>query len=189
MLGIALPYIKCSVVTPAHGEGMEKLLDWAEKNGLENLRFRIQNAETLAKEASSTLTLTLAAMGGTLAYGVKGLEGGVITPLISGTLAITVWLAACAMLMVFRCIQTRDLVPPTNEPSNIFQPEHSLDDLRRVELKNIQSRIVQTTTRNQVVAYWLDKCRLMLAFTPVVFLVGFACMAVVDRVFLGLVAG
>lgn len=168
---------------------MEKLLDWVEKSGLENLRFRLQNTETLAKEASSTLTLTLAAMGGTLAYGVKGLEGGVITPLIGGTLAITVWLAICAMLMVFKCIQTRDLVPPTNEPNNIFQPDHSLDELRRVELKNIQLRIEQTTTRNQVVARWLDKCRLMLALTPVVFLAGFACKAVVDHVFLAPVAG
>lgn len=50
---------------------MEKLLEWAEKNGLENLRFRLQNAETLAKESSSTLTLTLAAMGGTLSNSLK----------------------------------------------------------------------------------------------------------------------
>lgn len=161
---------------------MERLLDWVEKNALENLRFRLQNAESLAKDASSTLTLVLAAMGGTLAYGVKGLEDR-MTPLIGGTWAVAGWLAICAVFIVFRCIQTRELVAPTNEPINIFQPEHSLDDLRRVELKNIQGRIELATARNQAVAYWLDKCRLMLALSPAVFLVGFACTAAVGRVF------
>ncbi len=168
---------------------MEKLLDWAEKNALENLRFRLQNAETLAKDASSALTLALAAMGGALAYGVKGLEGGAVTPLIGGTLGSTAWLAVCATLIVFRCIQSRPLVPPTNEPNNIFQPEHSLDDLRRVELKNIQARIEQTTTRNQAVAFWLDRCRLMLAFTPAVFLAGYLCTVAAGLVFPAPAAG
>lgn len=168
---------------------MEKLLDWVEKNALENLRFRIQNAETLAKDASSTLTLALAAMGGALAYGVKGLEGGTVTPLIGGTLASTAWLAICAMVIVFRCLQSRELVAPTNEPGNIFQPEHSLDDLRRVELRNIQGRIEQATARNQAVAFWLDRCRLMLALTPAVFLAGFACTAAAGLGAQGLVGG
>lgn len=166
-----------------HGGGMEELLDWAEKNGLENLRFRLQISEALAKDASSTLTLTLAAMGGAMAYGIKGLEGGTVSPLVIGILAVTGWLAFCAMLIVFRCIQTRELVAPTNEPNNIFQPEYALDDLRRVELKNIQMRIEQATARNWTVAYWLDKSRLMLALTPAVFLVGFACTAAVGLVF------
>lgn len=168
---------------------MEKLLDWVEKNALENLRFRLQNAETLAKEASSVLTLDLAAMGGSLAYGVKGLEGGTITPLIGGTLVSTIWLAICAIVIVFRCLQSRELAAPTNEPNNIFQPEYSLDDLRRVELKNIQARIEQTTTRNQTVAFWLDRCRLMLALTPAAFLAGSACTVVVGLVAQGLAAG
>lgn len=168
---------------------MEKLLDWVEKNALENLRFRLQNSETLAKDASSALTLALAAMGGALAYGVKGLEGGIVTPLIGGTLASTVWLAICAMAIVFRCLQSRELAAPTNEPGNIFQPDHSLDDLRRVELRNIQGRIEQTTARNQAVAFWLDRCRLMLALTPAVFLAGFACTAAAGLVAQGLAVG
>jgi len=166
---------------------MEKLIDWVEKNALENLRFRLQNAETLAKDASSTLTWVLAAMGGTLAYSVKGLEDGSLAPLIAGTLSASLWLAICAGLLVIRCIQTRELVAPTNEPSNIFQPEHSLDDLRRAELRNIQERIELATARNRTVAYWLDKCRLMLTFTPLVFLAGYACWVVVDHVFPALV--
>ena len=56
---------------------MNDLIDWAEKSGLENLRFRLQNAETLAKEASSTLTILLAGMGGSI-FSSIGLIGVVI---------------------------------------------------------------------------------------------------------------
>lgn len=168
---------------------MEELLDWVEKNALENLRFRLQNAETLAKDASATLTLVLAAMGGALAYAVKGLESGAINALITGTLFATTWLGVCAILIVIRCIQTRELVAPTNEPTNIFQPEYALADLRRVELKNIQDRIQEAMTRNRIVASWLDRCRLMLAFTPAVFSVGCGCRVAVGLVFPGLAAG
>lgn len=63
---------------------MEKLLDWVEKNAQENLRFRLQNAESLAKDSASALAIALAGMGGALAFGAKAMENGVITPFIAG---------------------------------------------------------------------------------------------------------
>ena len=50
---------------------MTDLLDWVEKQALENLRFRIQDADNLTKESNTTLTILLAGMGASLAYGIK----------------------------------------------------------------------------------------------------------------------
>lgn len=41
-------------------------IEWIEASGRENLRFRLQNAETLAREAQQTLTVLLA--GAALGY-------------------------------------------------------------------------------------------------------------------------
>ncbi|MCB1895980.1 MAG: hypothetical protein H6945_20215 [Zoogloeaceae bacterium] len=54
---------------------VNELLDWVEKTGQENLDFRLENAETLARESNTTLTILLAGIGGTLAYAAKGLDG------------------------------------------------------------------------------------------------------------------
>lgn len=51
-------------------------IEWIEEAGRENLRFRLQNAETLAREAHQTLLVLLAGMGGALAYVVKTLDAG-----------------------------------------------------------------------------------------------------------------
>ena len=161
---------------------MEKLLDWVEKNAQENLRFRLQNAESLAKDSAAALAIALAGMGGALAFGAKAMENGVITPFIAGSIGTSAWLALCAALIVLRCIQCRDLEAPANEPRNLFQPQYDLNVLREVELENIQARIEKTNIRNHSVAYWLDRCRLILAATPIIFLVGFLCKAAADHV-------
>lgn len=161
---------------------MKELLDWVEKNALENLRARLQNAEVLAKEASSALTLALAGVGGGLAYGIKALESGPLVPWAMALWVAVAWLAICAGLVLVRCIQTRELELPTNSPRNLWQPKFGVDALREVELDNIQGRIDRTAERNQQVAYWLDRCRLMLVATPAVYLAAFLCAVAVGRV-------
>lgn len=149
---------------------MADLLDWAEKAGLENIRFRLQNAETLAKDTSSTLTMLLAGMAGALAYAVKGFEVQPITQLVFGAAVLSAWLMLIATLLMVKCILTTSLPAPTNEPKNLYQKEFALDLLREVELRNLQERIVQTTARNHRVAAWLDRVRLSAVASPLVFL-------------------
>lgn len=150
---------------------MSDLLDWAEKSGLENLKFRLQNAETLAKEATSTLTVLLAGIGGSLAYAAKGFEQAPPTPLAIGAAALALWLMVTGCLLVSFCMLTTSLHAPTNEPNNLYQKSYSVDALREVELENIQARITQTTARNHRVAAWLDRSRLLALGSPIVFVI------------------
>ncbi|ABX15499.1 hypothetical protein UXJ26_24500 [Burkholderia multivorans] len=53
---------------------MSDLLDWVEKSAIENLKTHHACADVIAKDAATTLTVFLAALGGGLAYGAKALE-------------------------------------------------------------------------------------------------------------------
>ena len=147
---------------------MKEMLDWAEKAGAENIKFRLQNAEILAKDASTMLTILLAGIGGALTYVIKGLEVRPISALTFGTGVFAAWLMFAAIVLMLQCIVTTALPAPTNEPKNLYQKEFDLDQLREVELRNLQERIAQTTARNHRVAAWLDRVRLLAIFSPVI---------------------
>jgi hypothetical protein len=149
---------------------MNEIQDWAEKAGMENIRFRLQNAETLAKEATSTLTILLAGMGGAMAYAIKGFEQLEPTSLTIGAAVLAGWLMLSAVLLVVFCMLTTDLPVPINEPQNLYQKGYSLDALKEVELRNLSERINQTAARNHRVSAWLDRTRLFAIISPLIFL-------------------
>ena len=151
---------------------MNSLIDWVEHAALENLRFRLQNAETLAKEAASTLTILIAGIGFSLAYAIKGYEKTDVSPLTVGVSALSVWMMLTGCLLIIFCMLSTSLPAPTNEPKNLYQKDFELDKLREVELINIQDRISQATDRNHRVAAWLDRVRLMAIFSPIIFIIG-----------------
>lgn len=144
-------------------------IEWIEEAGRENLRFRLQNAETLAREAHQTLLVLLAGMGGALAYVVQALNAGAVTAVAVGVAGVTLWLMLSAAVLVVECILSRDLPVPTNEPDNLWQDGWTVEMDRMGELNGLQMRIDATRTRNQEVAMWLDRVRLMAVASPVVF--------------------
>lgn len=149
---------------------MEKTIDWIERQAMENLRFRLANAETLAKEANATLLILLAGLGGGLAYVVKGMAMPAPSALMAGATAFTGWLMVCALVLTVKCILTANLPVPSNEPKNLKAAfDLDLDTARQFELENIQARIDDTKARNWRVAKWLDRVRLMAVFSPAVF--------------------
>lgn len=158
---------------------MKELIDYAERMGLENLRSRLQVVETLARESNALLMILLAGIGGSLAYAVKGIENAAICSLTAGSVAFCAWLMGTAGLLVYFCIMTDDLQTPTNEPMNLYQPEYTVEEIRAVELRNIDSRIKLTIARNQRVAFWLDRVRIMAIASPVVFAITAIAWAVV----------
>lgn len=146
------------------------LIDWVEKLGLENLKARLATGDMLLTQANQLLTILLAGMGGSLAYGTR-----VLTPtagMIEWGAAITsLWLAAIAGTLAHRCIATRETQVQYNEPGNMYRPDlgHSLPEVKVFENTNIQTRIESTKRRNSTVAYWLDRCRYATAATPIIF--------------------
>ena len=111
---------------------MHDLLDWTEKAAQENLKFHLQNADSLAKEANTTLTVLLAALGGVLAYALKLLDSGLISATLVSVAVLTLYLTALCSLLVFKCMKIAPIPAPTNEPKNLYQKDFALDRLREV---------------------------------------------------------
>lgn len=148
---------------------MSDHITYAETAGFENIRFRLQNAETLAREATSTLTILLAGMGAAMAYAVKGFEQVSPSALAIGAAALSIWLMLVAVLLVVYCMLTTNLPAPTNEPMHLYQVEYPLESIRKVELRNLDERIKQIAARNHRVAAWIDRARLLAIASPIVF--------------------
>lgn len=152
---------------------MNELLDWVEKAGQENIKFRIANAEALAKEAAVMLTILLAGIGGAMTIASKYYEvGKTWTEIAYGAASVAVWLMLLAGVLLQWCIKTKPLAAPSNEPKNIFQPAFSLEAIRQVEIQNLQARIEDITERNRASATWLDRVRYAAICSPLIFVIG-----------------
>ena len=147
---------------------MNDLIDWVEEQALENLRFHIQSAELIAKEANTTLTLLLAGVGGASAYVVKLLEPGHPVWLLAAAIAFGITLLCLSGWLIHGCMKIEIIHAPTNEPRNIFQPEFTLISIKKVEFGNLQVRIDQTAARNARVADRLNRIRLCALLTPLI---------------------
>jgi len=135
------------------------MIDWAEKAGLENLRYHLQSADHLIKEANTTLTILFTGAGAALAFALKGLELPKVSSVAYASAGLSVFLFFLAGLVVWKCIWIGDMPMPTNSPMNLFQPDYELNTLRKVELRNIDARIEQAAQRNLKTATWLNGLR------------------------------
>lgn len=159
---------------------MDEKIDWIEKQAAENLKFRLQVRETLAKEANNLLTILLAAIGAIVAFAIKNSSEEQITPLLMGAIAMTGWLMLIATILVLKCIMTSTLIPPGNEPKNLLLDGYTLEQIKKFELENVQNSIDQTALRNRNIAYWLDKARLSAVASPLIFI-----LVLVFEIYLG----
>lgn len=149
---------------------MSDLLDWVEKTAIENLKAHHACADVIAKDAATTLTLFLAALGGGLAYGAKALEQNSINWLSVGAMAFTAWFLILSLLLVRQCLTFRELPSIYNEPKNLYQPEFSVDQLKEVEVEGMQRRIDMAARGNAKIVKWLNGLRLAAAASPLIFI-------------------
>lgn len=142
--------------------------EWIEKAGLENLKGRRETADILAKEAATTLTVLLAGVGGSLAYGVKLLDGEASMPIIAAA-AVCTWLTLLAMALVLTCLKIKGIPAIYNQPGKLLKRADSgmsFDEWRRAELNNIQERIDIAVRRNDNTAKNLNTIRILAVCTP-----------------------
>ena len=158
-------------------ENKRELIDWVEKQALENLKFRIQDAENIAKESNTTLTILLAALGGGIAYTAKLIEADAEQPVMAGMLMSLIYIAVLCGVLLLKCMKIAAMPVPTNEPRNLFQKQFSLDAIREAELANVQARIDEAVARNDFVAAWLNRVRFLAVLTPLIFLMALALTA------------
>lgn len=143
-------------------------LEWIEKAAIGNLKGRRETADILAKEAATTLTVLLAGVGGSLAYGVKLLDGETSNTIIAAA-AVCVWLTLLAISLVLFCLRIGEIPVVYNEPGKLLKrslAQESFDEWRRGELENMQERIDQTVRRNNTTARNLNYVRLLAVCTP-----------------------
>lgn len=147
------------------------VLEWAEKSGIENLKMRIATADTIAKEAATTLTVLIAGLGGALAYGIK-----VVSPspdaIAYGAAFLCAYLIVLAVLLIRYCLLLSPIPALYNEPKNLTRPGLPLKTLRAMELKNIQARIERAVARNNRIGQQLNAVRLAAVLSPIVFALG-----------------
>lgn len=147
-----------------------EFLDWVEQAGLENLKSHRETADLLQKQAVTTLTVLLAGATGGLAFAVKGVEHGSLWWAI-GSAAFSVYLYLLCALLVFKTLTIKDFPSLYNEPQNLFQPTFRLEEVKVVELDNIQKRIEQAGARNGETSNWLNGTRYAAVASPIVFVI------------------
>jgi hypothetical protein len=150
---------------------MSELLEWVEKSAIENLKAHHACADVIAKDAATTLTVFLAALGGGLAYAAKALEQHSLNWLSVGAMAFTAWFLVLSLLLVWKCLMFRELPSIYNEPRHIYQPDFSVDDLKEAEIHGLQRRIDTAAKSNAKVVKSMNRLRLAAAASPIVFIV------------------
>lgn len=146
-----------------------KTLEWVEKQCQESLKDRFTTAELISKEAQTTLTVLLAAIGGATAYAAKIFEPGAPGPLAIASAAVCVYLVALSVCLVMTCMMLTSYPALHQEPENLMQKEYPVDALKEAELKNIDLRIRDAAAINARRANWLNAVRIAAALAPIFF--------------------
>lgn len=152
----------------AHSSWPERL-KWAEEQGLKNLQEKFTTGDNINKEAQTTLTYVLAAMGASFAYVVQALDKP-LTPLVFGTAILCAYFTALGIGLVWRTLFLSDFPSPFQEPKNLTQrPDLSLDEVREGELVNIDERIVDAKEWIRRKSQAINIVRAALVASPLVF--------------------
>lgn len=148
-----------------------ELVKEAYQQGLETVRFHLDCADALAREANSALTLIMGAGIGALGYSAHLLEEGDVgtTLLAVAAGAVAVHMFILAAILTRQCLSARDVMPATNEPNNLIVDGYSWAEIREEDAKNLNVRIQFNRTRNLGVGKWLNKIRYCAFAAPVTF--------------------
>lgn len=144
-------------------------IDWVERHAQENLKSRFATAELIARDAHTTLTALLAAVGGSAFYGVKIFVVGPTSRIaVAGAIVCCYFLLLC-LVLVCKCMMFRSYPALYQEPRNILRRDLTLEEVREAELENLDERIQEARTLNDRRAEWLNGIRIATALGPIVF--------------------
>jgi hypothetical protein len=149
---------------------MNEKLKWIEDEARANAAFHVASADVLAKEANTTLNLMLAGASGSLAYMVSLVERSGWVWSAAGMGAVSGYLFALAAVLVVKCLRIRKIWPAANEPENLIKSDLDLADLMTDQLASKQRCIIRNRDRNEEVSLWLNRCRVAVTATPLVFI-------------------
>ena len=146
-----------------------KTLEWIERQAIESLKARFATADLIAKESQTTLTVILAAAGGSAAYAAKLFQSGKLGPVEAAAGTICAYYVCLAIALVISCMMFKSYPALYQDPENLMQLNFSIDQLREEEIKNIGERITEAAEINRKRARNLNAIRLLAAFSPILF--------------------
>jgi hypothetical protein len=150
-----------------------KLLEWAEKRGIENLSDHLQAVDNLKRESERTLTVLYAAFGATLAYVIKNLDKSKFSASVVGAIAMLSWLFFLSGWLILFCLKVKPAPSARNEPQNLIYKIQPVADAITEEIENMKSRIARATERTGSLSWHLNRVRLAALLSPAIFALGF----------------
>ncbi|WP_321853113.1 hypothetical protein [Burkholderia cenocepacia] len=144
-------------------------LDWIEKLAIENLKAHHVTADTIAKEASTTLTVLLAGAAGGMTYAAKALDAHNWTWFSFGAAVFTAWMTWLSYRCVKECLMISPIPQIYNEPRNLDAPDMSFSELRESEILGLQGRIDEAAKRNSDLSKKMNNIRRLAVASPLVF--------------------
>jgi hypothetical protein len=142
-----------------------ELIDWLENAAIANLRSKHENSELIMREANTTLTVILSAIGVTIAYFANQWSTNKGIAIVA--LLVSFYLITCALFLVCKCLRLEDFPAIYNEYKNLNQPSIEFQDLRHLELANIQTRCEEADQKILDRSIWLNKIRICIAVSPI----------------------
>lgn len=142
-------------------------LDWVEPQGKRCVEFVVDSLDRARGEATTTLSILLAGAGACFFLAIDKWGGD--ARLIWSLLAVVIYLFGLAGIVVWKCLLMADVLPPANDPKQIYSPGCDLLEMREAELKLLSERIEKNTRINQRVGSALNGVRRAMVVTPAIF--------------------
>lgn len=147
-------------------------LEYIQHESSKNMDFHLQNMDNLQRESNTTLTFLYVVISASFSAGVKLFVDGGYPALAVSMAVICLFLVAAAIYLVIGCMMARSVKAPSNEPKNLkIQNGYTSEDIQNFELENLQERIEFNRDRNIASAQRLNRVRIMICASPVIFAV------------------
>lgn len=154
---------------------MENELDYikyVEEQARRAAEFGIEVSDGLLKDATTLANIIIVGAGAGVGLSVSLISDNPENISLIAFIATSVlWLSLVATLLVFKCIKSRDIYPPSLDCSCLLfdgYKDHESIQLRLWALEKVQLSIKGNMERNSNAAHWLDVCRFLALSTPII---------------------
>ncbi|RYZ92504.1 MAG: hypothetical protein EOP06_04085 [Proteobacteria bacterium] len=146
-------------------------LKWAAEQGSKNLGEKFTTGDNMNKEAQTTLTYVLVAMGATFAYAFEGLASPITV--LTATAAVMCGFYTClGIWLVKRTFLIGNFPSPYQEPQNLAKdPEVALKDVILAEINLMKERIDEANEWISRKSKAVNLTRKALVWSPVGFVI------------------
>jgi hypothetical protein len=161
--------------------------EYIQQEAAKNIAFHFECMECLQKESNNTLTFLYVVVAAAFSGAFK-LFSSHGSKVLAGSLSILcAYLAFLAAYLVLKCLLARDAEAPANEPKNLkIKSPYSSEEIQDFELENLQIRIDRTKERNEKTAKNLNRVRVLICISPLIFFVAMAFLVLLRFAYLAL---